>query len=110
MQQYFFYIMASRTRTLYAGVTNDLARRVQEHKHRLTPGFTSRYRVNRLVYYESYRDIREAIRREKQVKAWRREKKTRLIESMNPGWLDLSEASRTEETGSRARRDHAEHS
>jgi putative endonuclease len=82
--------MASRSRTLYTGVTRDLTRRVWEHKQKVIPGFTSRYNINRLVYCEDFRDIRSAIRREKEIKAWRRSKKVVLIESRNPGWLDLS--------------------
>jgi putative endonuclease len=81
--------MASRSRTLYIGVTNNLERRVREHKQHFVPGFTSRYRVERLVYYAACNDIRAAIQREKQIKGWRREKKIALIRSMNPGWRDL---------------------
>ena len=88
---YYVYILASKKNgTLYTGVTNDIERRVYEHKHKLTPGFTSRYNVNRLVYYEEYNDIRDAIAREKQIKGWLRKKKIALIESMNPNWDDLS--------------------
>ena len=91
MAQYFVYILASRSRTLYVGVTNDLARRVYEHRMRLVPGFTSRYRIDRLVYCEDTTDIRSAIAREKQIKSWRREKKLELISNANPTWKDLSE-------------------
>jgi putative endonuclease len=91
MRTYFTYILASKKNgTLYTGVTNDIERRVYEHKHKLTPGFTSRYNVNRLVYYEEYNDIRDAIAREKQIKGWLRKKKIALIESTNPNWDDLS--------------------
>ncbi len=90
VRQYCMYIMASRTRVLYTGISGNLEQRVLQHKHKVKPGFTSRYNVKRLVYYEAYRDVREAIRREKQVKAWRRSKKVALIESMNPEWRDLS--------------------
>lgn len=83
--------MASRSRTLYTGVTNNLARRVSEHRQHLVPGFTSRCRVERLVYFETWGNIRGAIQREKQIKAWRRSKKVALIESQNPTWADLSE-------------------
>ena len=76
---------------MYAGVTNDLERRIYERKHRLTPGFTSRYNIDRLVYYEHFTDIRSAIRREKEIKGWRRTKKLALVESVNPKWRDLSE-------------------
>jgi putative endonuclease len=82
--------MASRSRTLYTGVTNNLERRVSQHKLKLVPGFTARYNINRLVYDEHHGDIREAIRREKQLKRMR-EKKIALITSLNPGWCDLSE-------------------
>ena len=90
MPVYFVYIMASRSRTLYTGVTNDLVRRVNEHKHGHIPGFTMKYRVTRLVYYEATPSISVAIGREKQIKAWRREKKVALIEATNPCWDDLS--------------------
>ena len=92
MRMYYVYILASKKNgTLYTGVTNDIERRVYEHKHKLTPGFTSRYNVNRLMYYDEYNDIRDAIAREKQIKGWLRKKKIALIESMNPNWDDLSE-------------------
>ena len=91
MSHYFVYIMASRSGVLYVGVTNDIARRVVEHKEGIVPGFTAKYKVNRLVYFEDMTDIRAAIAREKQIKRWRREKKVRLIEGVNPDWNDLSE-------------------
>jgi len=87
----YVYIMASRSRTLYTGVTNNLERRVAEHKRHLVPGFTGRYRIERLVYFETWGHIRDAIQREKQIKGWRRSKKNALIESRNPAWTDLSE-------------------
>ena len=87
---YSVYIMASRSGTLYIGVTNDLDRRVHEHKHGLVPGFTSKYRVSRLVYCEHTNDVAAAIEREKQLKRWSRQKKIALIESVNPQWEDLS--------------------
>ena len=90
MKQYFVYIMSNRTHTLYIGVTNDLERRVYEHKHKLVPGFTSRYAIDRLIYFEESSDIRAAIEREKQLKGWLRAKKVALIESINPKWQDLS--------------------
>jgi putative endonuclease len=90
MKQFYVYILASKSRVLYVGVTNDLVRRLFEHEHKLTKGFTTKYNVNRLVYFEFYENIRDAIAREKQIKAWRREKKLALIESMNPQWRDLS--------------------
>jgi putative endonuclease len=91
VKTYYVYILASRSRTLYTGVTNNLERRALEHKRGVVPGFTSRYRVERLVYYETWGDIRAAIQREKQIKGWLRAKKIALIRSMNPGWSDLSE-------------------
>jgi putative endonuclease len=90
MRAYFVYIMASTARTLYAGMTNDLRRRVHEHKTRATEGFTSRYQTNRLVFYEEFATAREAIEAEKRIKGWRREKKVALIQERNPGWRDLS--------------------
>ena len=90
MLAYFVYIMSSRSRTLYTGVTNNLERRVNEHKHGRIPGFTAKYRVTRLVYYEATPNVSAAIEREKQIKSWRREKKVALIETPNPGWDDLS--------------------
>jgi len=87
---YFVYIVASVSRTIYIGVTNDLGRRVNEHRTRDTPGFTSTYNVDRLVWFEEFADPAAAISREKQLKSWRRAKKIKLIESMNPSWDDLS--------------------
>lgn len=87
---YFVYVMASQSGTLYTGVTNDLERRVAEHKQGLTPGFTRKYGVSRLLYYEEFGDIYEAIAREKEIKRWRREKKIALFEETNPHWLDIS--------------------
>jgi putative endonuclease len=89
-KRYFVYILASRSRILYTGVTNNLARRVWQHREARAPGFTNLYQIHRLVYFESYRDVRHAIARETQVKAWRREKKVALIESENPTWEDLA--------------------
>jgi putative endonuclease len=88
---YCVYILASRSRVLYTGVTNDLARRVHEHKQGLIPGFTQTYRVTRLVYFEEFADIRDAIAREKQIKGWVRGRKLELIETRNPTWADLAE-------------------
>lgn len=84
------YILASRSRVLYVGVTNDLARRVNEHKKSLIPGFTQKYRVTRLVYFEQFDDIREAIAREKQIKGWVRARKIKMIDARNPTWDDLA--------------------
>ena len=91
MKQYYVYIMTNRSGTLYTGMTNDLRRRVWQHKQKLVEGFTKRYNITRLVYYEETPDVDGAIAREKQIKSWRREKKVALIESVNSGWKDLSE-------------------
>ena len=91
MREYCVYIMTNRSKTLYTGVTNDLQRRVSEHKNKLINGFTKKYNLTRLAYFESYGDIEEAIAREKQIKGWLRKKKISLIETMNPQWKDLSE-------------------
>ena len=90
MKTYHIYIMASASRVLYIGVTNDLAVRVYQHKHKRVPGFTARYRVTELVYFEAFGDIRAAIVREKQMKGWLRARKVSLIKSFNPRWEDLS--------------------
>jgi putative endonuclease len=82
--------MASRSKTLYTGITNDLERRVYEHENKLIPGFTSKYNITKLVFYESTTNVDEAIKREKQIKGWLRRKKVSLIELMNPNWDDLS--------------------
>jgi len=90
MADYFVYMLASRRNgTLYVGVTNDLARRITEHKEKLVPGFTKNYGVDILVWYEPYSDIQDAIAREKQLKGWNRAWKIRLIEKNNSGWNDL---------------------
>ena len=90
MKQYYVYIMTNRSGTLYVGVTNDLARRVHEHKNKLIPGFTAKYNITKLVYFETTTDVRTAIARERQIKGWLRVKKIALIESVNPNWDDLS--------------------
>ncbi len=87
---YHVYILASATGVLYVGVTNDLERRIAQHKEKRSSGFTKRYDVTRLVYFEPYGDVRNAIAREKEIKGWRREKKLALIRSMNPSFRDLS--------------------
>ncbi|MFA6411827.1 MAG: GIY-YIG nuclease family protein [Syntrophales bacterium] len=90
MEQSYVYILASkRNGTLYIGVTSDLAKRCYEHKNDIVEGFTEKYQVHSLVYYEDHDDIREAIKREKQIKKWNRNWKIRLIEEKNPEWLDL---------------------
>ncbi len=90
MSQYYVYIMTNRSKTLYTGVTNNIERRVYEHKQKLVEGFTKRYNITKLVYCETTDDVRSAIKREKQIKGWLRSKKVALIESMNPQWADLS--------------------
>ena len=90
-RRYYVYIMTNRSRTLYTGVTNDLQRRVSEHKRKLADGFTKRYKITRLVWYEESHDIRAAIANEKRIKGWLRAKKVALIESANPNWVDLSD-------------------
>ncbi|MBZ5704936.1 MAG: enoyl-CoA hydratase/isomerase family protein [Acidobacteriia bacterium] len=91
MRHFYVYIMASKSRVLYTGVTNNIHRRVWEHKHDKLPGFTSDYRVHRLVYFETFQYVGNAIAREKTIKGWLRGKKVALIESLNSTWEDLSE-------------------
>lgn len=88
---YYVYILASRSRTLYVGVSNNIRRRVWEHKQGEVEGFTRRYNIDTLVYFEVFGDIYAAIAREKQIKRWRREKKVQLIGRENPDWHDLSD-------------------
>ena len=90
MSEYYVYIMTNGKRTLYTGITNNLYRRVHEHKEKLIPGFTKKYNIDYLVYVESTPDVIAAITREKQIKGWTRAKKISLIESSNPEWRDLS--------------------
>ena len=90
-RHYYVYIMTNHSGTVYTGVTNDLHRRVYEHKGELIPGFTQKYKITQLVYYEETPDVKAAIAREKQIKGWVRSKKIALIESTNPQWQDLSE-------------------
>jgi len=92
MKQYYTYIMASKKRgTLYTGMTDDLRRRIHEHKANLLQGFTRRYGVHTLVYFERFRNVDSAILREKRIKAWKRSWKIEMIEQLNPDWCDLSE-------------------
>jgi putative endonuclease len=91
MPEYYVYIMTNKSRTLYTGMTNDLERRVYEHKHKLIKGFTSKYNITKLVWYETLSTPDEAIEWEKRIKGWLRSKKIALIESMNPNWEDLSQ-------------------
>ncbi|HEX8600027.1 MAG TPA: GIY-YIG nuclease family protein [Chloroflexia bacterium] len=90
MRSYYVYILANASRTLYVGVTNNLVRRVYEHKFKKDDSFTSRYNINRLVYFAETTDVRDAIAREKQIKGWLRTNKIALIEEMNPTWEDFS--------------------
>lgn len=87
---YFVYIVSSKSNTLYVGVTNNLEKRIYEHKNKLIPGFTSKYNINRLVYFQEFRNINDAILDEKKVKGWTRKKKMELIKSINPLYKDLS--------------------
>jgi Predicted endonuclease containing a URI domain len=92
MKQYYIYILTNQYHTVfYVGVTNNLIRRVYEHKNKLVKGFTSKYNINKLVYYEVFSDVRDAIYREKQIKSWSRKKKIEMIEKFNPEWKDLYE-------------------
>jgi len=87
---YFVYIMSSQRRVLYVGISSNLPRRVWQHKTGALEGFTWKYKVSQLVYYECFRNVRDAIHREKEIKGWMRQKKIALIESVNPDWKDLS--------------------
>jgi putative endonuclease len=91
MPEYYVYIMTNKSRTLYTGVTNDLERRVYEHKHKLIKGFTSKYHITKLVWYETFPDIQQAIEGEKRIKGWVRSRKITIIEAQNPNWEDLSQ-------------------
>ncbi|MDO8527938.1 MAG: GIY-YIG nuclease family protein [Deltaproteobacteria bacterium] len=92
MKTFFVYIMTNeRNSVLYTGVTNNIEKRVYEHKNKTVPGFTSRYNITKLVYFESTNDPSQAIAREKQIKAGSRKRKIQLIESMNKTWQDLSQ-------------------
>lgn len=88
-KSYFIYIMASESGTLYIGVSNDLIRRVSEHKQKVIDGFTKNYDCTKLVYFEETSDVNSAIAREKQIKNWNRKKKEFLIKTLNPTWQDL---------------------
>ena len=90
-KNYTVYILASRSRNFYIGITSNLHKRVWEHKRHVYDSFTSRYRIDRLVYFENFDDVHKAIDREKQLKGWTRVKKIWLIKQLNPTWLDLSE-------------------
>ena len=90
-EQYFIYILTNwNNKVIYTGVTNNLVRRIYEHKNKLLNGFTKKYNLSKLVYFEQTNDILSAIAREKEIKKWRRAKKNKLVESMNPSWKDLA--------------------
>jgi putative endonuclease len=90
MKEFYVYILFNQSRTLYIGVTNDLIRRMDEHRRKLVRGFTAKYNITQLAYYETYPSARSAIEREKQLKGWKRERKVALIEAKNPRWEDLN--------------------
>jgi putative endonuclease len=90
-KNYYVYLLTNwNNRVIYVGVTNDLSRRIYEHKNKLIPGFTKKYKLNKLIYFEETCDINAAITREKEIKRWRREKKDKLVNQINPNWQDLS--------------------
>ena len=89
---YYVYLLTNwNNKVIYVGVTNDLKRRLYEHKNKIIQGFTQKYNLNKLVYFEETNDINAAITREKEIKKWRREKKDNLVNQLNPNWIDLSE-------------------
>ena len=89
MKTFYTYIMASDSGTLYIGMTNNIKKRVHQHKHHLIPGFTDEHNIENLLYVETFHDASSAIKREKQLKSWSRKKKINLIDSKNPTWNDL---------------------
>ena len=89
MKRYYVYIMTNHSKTLYIGMTNDLRRRVSEHKEKMIEGFTKRYKINQLVYFEEYDDVRYAIERETRLKTWSRQRKIDQIATMNPDWKEI---------------------
>lgn len=96
MKTYYVYIMASRSRVIYTGISSDLEDRVAKHRALVHPkSFTAQYKVTKLVYFEEYSEVLDAIGREKQIKGWRRSKKVRLIERFNPDWSDLAPPAHT---------------
>ena len=91
-KNYYVYLLTNwNNKVIYVGVTNDLSRRIYEHKNKLIPGFSKKYNLSKLVYFEETYDINAAIIREKEIKKWRREKKDKLVNQENPGWQDLSD-------------------
>ena len=88
---YYVYILSNwNNKVIYVGMTNNMERRLYEHKNKLIEGFTKKYNLDKLVYFEHTADVNNAIRREKEIKKWRREKKNNLIESLNPNWIELT--------------------
>lgn len=108
MKTYYVYIATNRSKTLYIGMTNSLERRMYEHKHKLVPGFTVKYNIDRLVYSEQTPSVHDAIAREKELKGWTRARKIALINGMNPGWKDLSIADEGERSFAGAQDDKTE--
>ena len=98
MGGYYVYIMSNKSQILYVGVTSDLERRVFEHKNKLVAGFTSKYNITKLVWFDEFDDVTQAIEGEKRIKGWRRSKKVALIETDNPAWKDLAQDWFTEGT------------
>jgi len=90
MNNYYIYILTNKSNTLYVGVTNNIQKRLYEHKNKLINGFTKKYNLNKLIYFETYQNINDAIKREKQIKGWTRKKKIDLIKTKNPNFNDLS--------------------
>ena len=90
MKTFYVYILASTSGTLYTGITNDIKRRIFEHKNHLVPGFTDKHNIDKLLYMETFRNVDHAIKREKQIKGWKRDKKIKLIDQENEQWADLS--------------------
>jgi len=91
-KNYYVYLLTNwNNKVIYVGVTNDLNRRLYEHKNKIVQGFTQKYNLNKLVYFEETNDVNAAITREKEIKKWRREKKDKLVNQLNPNWIDLSE-------------------
>ena len=88
-KQYYVYILTNKSNTLYTGITDDLYRRLYEHKNKLTPGFTKKYNIDKLIYYEVFDDPESAIQREKEIKSWTRKKKLELIKKINPNFEEL---------------------
>ena len=92
-KHYYVYLITNwNNKVMYVGITNDLQRRIYEHKNKLVKGFTDKYNVNKLVYFEETTDVKSALAREKEIKRWRREKKNNLVLKLNPTWADLGEA------------------